>query len=174
MTFTCVPNRLSAPPESRNTLSHYSASCSELIMKQVLYHNFRTKCRLWLVEFLASFTSSSFLGHVYHTAKRSCNHHHHALHDPHANGNKQLTHSTTHTTYARRPTSQVTAGFVGRSVRPLAGGAVWRAHRDVERLPYQCTLTGVQPGWMMHCLTTSSYLSPVTSKHARGLQNMIS
>ena len=32
MTFTCVPNRLSAPPESRNTLSHYNASCSELIM----------------------------------------------------------------------------------------------------------------------------------------------
>lgn len=101
-------------------------------------------------------------------------HHHHALHDPHVNENKQLTHSTTHTTYARRPTSQVTAGFVGRSVRPLAGGAVWRARRDVERPPYQCTLTGVQPGWMMHCLTTSSYLSPVTSRHARGLQNMIS
>lgn len=64
------------------------------------------KWRLSVVKFLASFMSSSFLGHVYHTAKRSCNHHHHALHESDVKEHKQRIHGTTHTTYAPRPTSQ--------------------------------------------------------------------
>ena len=85
------------------------------------------KWRLSVVKFLASFMSSSFLGHVYHTAKRSCNHHHHALHESDVKEHKQRIHGTTHTTYAPRPTSQSDGRqgrSVGRSVRPLAGGAV--------------------------------------------------